>query len=864
MTSQAKFFVTFVVLVIQQATSQAIVPTIFTPDRNVTASGGDDVLLECRQTAGAAMVSWRKDGVVVEASDTYRDGRVYMAKSEGMLILNTELWDRGLYTCTIVHSNVIVIHRLWLDIAPPIDSDVHSNSAFQCGYPRVRGKVVGGKVSNEGQSPWTALLWNTVHNEAFCGAVLLNRRWVVTAAHCFSLSGLSKDDFEIRLGEHDTQTIDGYERTFRAEQIIKHPNYNEQTYDSDIALIKLQQPVTYTDHIIPLCLPSELRAEELLQSGLRGFVTGWGHTAEDRQGEDYSRFLRKVRLAFVSQQECGNRHSDIITNNMFCADGGNKPDSRDACHGDSGGPFVTKDKKRWYLLGIVSWGIGCARPEYPGVYTRVHRFRQWIMDLIQQDMITCEESSFEMGEDLRASTKEANNLRLLNQEQSRQIEHLQAELIRKNQDIFELRERELNTNCENPSSTTSASTVTSAPQSTTSPPTTEARPVTTMAPIPEVSVPCRHNMCWHVSVRASCHGGLCVCNSPDHSRITCLPSVGACHIYQNNSYALARASFRGESRIGTTFACKGDRTSNIHIISVHEGPHRSRPPAPGDVRVQITGGDQGPLTLLFSSYEPVRWLVNVDQGIVVERVILTAYYLALSSVELSTWPSHPNTTVVKVSRVPFGYGLDSSGTHTADFLKYVRNTYGEIGSFTGTLRADEWVLTVPGAPPVQHSLGGLSLPLPMARVQSPLSYAHWTRYSFRYDSSWCACDGGDQYVRMLGGGNQPGFGVKFVGVVLCQTPNRYKIFLSSDLTDIFLNIGDSHGRGHDHCEFVGAQAENESFTLTANDFFYVPTATGYYRDTWGSDVTVGTIGGGIRHWTGRTMVGWYDCGVPIP
>eukprot|EP00057_Strongylocentrotus_purpuratus_P013244 XP_011667718.1 PREDICTED: coagulation factor X [Strongylocentrotus purpuratus] len=144
---------------------------------------------------------------------------------------------------------------------------------------------------------------------------------------------------DIRLGEHDIEAISDNERTFRAEQIIKHPNFNEQTYDSDIALIKLQQPVTYTDYIIPLCLPSELRADELLKAETRGFVTGWGNTEE---AGDYSRYLRRVRLTIASMQDCGRSHIDIITNNMFCADGGRKADERDACQGDSGGPFVTK------------------------------------------------------------------------------------------------------------------------------------------------------------------------------------------------------------------------------------------------------------------------------------------------------------------------------------------------------------------------------------------------------------------------------------------------------------------------------------------------------------------------------------------
>ncbi|XP_041477083.1 uncharacterized protein LOC121425150 [Lytechinus variegatus] len=853
--------VVFVVICWLSSISQA---QLSDPDiRNITASAGDDVLLDCEPPDGVAiLISWNKDNDVVQITDAYRDGRIFLDQKEGMVILNSELWDRGMYSCLILtQDSQIITHRFWLDIAPPTDSDVDSNSAFQCGYCRVRGKVVGGKVSNEGQSPWTVLLWNTNEGKPLCGGVLLNRRWVVTASHCFSLSGLSIDEFEIRLGEHDIESISDNERTFRAEQIIKHPNFNEQTYDSDIALIKLQQPVTYTDYIIPLCLPSELRAEELLKAGTRGFVTGWGNTEE---AGDYSRYLRRVRLTIASMQDCGRSHIDIITNNMFCADGGRKADERDACQGDSGGPFVTKDNNRWYLLGIVSWGVGCARPGYPGVYTRVHRFRQWIMDLVQQDMQTCEESSFELGEDLRASIKESNNLRLLNQEQQRAIEYLQEELDRKAEEMFGLYERIEAFDCPDavPTSTPTPSTIAST--TTNIPVVTETRPSTTRAPIQEDAVPCRHNMCWHVSSLARCHGGYCICDSPNYSRISCLPIVGPCRIYRNNSYALATATFRDDSRTADTYACEGNPESNVHVISVYEGPVHTRPASPGDVHVRVTGGDQGPITLVFSSYEPVRWIVSIDEGIVVDKFVLTGYYLDLSSVEVDSL-SHTNITVVTVSRVPFGYGTDGDGVlHTAEFLKYVQNTYGEVGSFSGTQRADRWVLTVPGEPPIVDSMG-LPLPIiPMARVESTISRTEWTRQEFSYDASFSACHG-DQYVKKLGGPEDPDFyNVRYVGVVLCRTPYHYKIFLADDPQGTFQNIGDQSGGGEDHCEFVGGNPQNQSLVRTSQDWMIMPAISGYYRSHWGQGVTFGDIGGGMNTWTGKIIVSWYNCGIAIP
>ena len=76
--------------------------------------------------------------------------------------------------------------------------------------------------------------------------------------------------------------------------------------------------------------------------------------------------------------------------------------------------------------------------------------------------------------------------------------------------------------------------------------------------------------------------------------------------------------------MGDTFACEGDPTSDVHVITVYEGPVHTRPASPGDVRVRVTGGNPRPVTLIFSSYEPVNWLVSVDAGVTVQRFVLVS------------------------------------------------------------------------------------------------------------------------------------------------------------------------------------------------------------------------------------------------
>lgn len=160
-------------------------------------------------------------------------------------------------------------------------------------------------------------------------------------------------------------------------QVYSYPYYLGIYYDHDIALLYLRSPVIFGEYSRPICLPSPNLGRLLTQEGEVGQVSGWGST---RHLGRASRFLLKVRLPIVSQDTCMASTESVITGNMFCA--GYSIEAKDSCKGDSGGPFAVLYRNAWYLVGVVSWGEGCAAEGKYGVYTRVSNYISWIKDTI--------------------------------------------------------------------------------------------------------------------------------------------------------------------------------------------------------------------------------------------------------------------------------------------------------------------------------------------------------------------------------------------------------------------------------------------------------------------------------------------------
>lgn len=240
-------------------------------------------------------------------------------------------------------------------------------------------RIVGGDEAKLGQIPWQVALMDRRRGTAlpFCGGSLLSDVWVITAAHCLiNLDGRSiRDNFFVRVGEHDVQRDDGHERDHNVTEKIIYPKYNYKVspYNHDVALLKLEVPVVLSDRRRPICLGPKHFSETLLRDAPTSLVSGWGRIKF--QGPESTK-LQKLEVPYVERTVCKKSSSERITRYMFCAGYANQ--KKDSCQGDSGGPHATNFKGTWFLTGIVSWGEECAQDGKYGVYTRLSHYYSWI------------------------------------------------------------------------------------------------------------------------------------------------------------------------------------------------------------------------------------------------------------------------------------------------------------------------------------------------------------------------------------------------------------------------------------------------------------------------------------------------------
>ncbi|XP_060949549.1 transmembrane protease serine 7 [Limanda limanda] len=231
-------------------------------------------------------------------------------------------------------------------------------------------RIVGGDNSVEGEWPWQVSLHFS--GNLYCGASVLSSNWLISAAHCFSKERLSDPrHWSAHLG---MLTQGGAKHVAEIQRIVVHEYYNAYTFDYDIALLQLKKP--WPSHlgalVQPVCLPP---TSHTVTKSHRCWVTGWGYRSEE--DKVLPSVLQKAEVSIMSQTECKKSYGPV-SSRMLCA--GVPSGERDACRGDSGGPLSCQAPGggRWFLVGIVSWGAGCGRPNLPGVYTRVNKFTSWI------------------------------------------------------------------------------------------------------------------------------------------------------------------------------------------------------------------------------------------------------------------------------------------------------------------------------------------------------------------------------------------------------------------------------------------------------------------------------------------------------
>ncbi|KFV96989.1 Coagulation factor X, partial [Eurypyga helias] len=215
-----------------------------------------------------------------------------------------------------------------------------------------------------------AVLLADDYNEWFCGGTILNEYFILSAAHC--VKEWSKS-LHVLVGMVDKEKEEPSRSMHRVEKIITHDDFDTDTYDSDIALLKLEEPITFSEDVVPACLPEEDFATDVLMNQRFGIVSGFGNTIERTQPV---KRMKVLQIPYVNRTTCKNALYKPVTKNMFCA--GYDEHGKDACQGDGGGPHITQYNGTYFVTGIISWGEGCGRPGKYGVYTNLSKFLPWV------------------------------------------------------------------------------------------------------------------------------------------------------------------------------------------------------------------------------------------------------------------------------------------------------------------------------------------------------------------------------------------------------------------------------------------------------------------------------------------------------
>ncbi|XP_045726447.1 serine protease 27 [Mirounga angustirostris] len=253
-----------------------------------------------------------------------------------------------------------------------------------CGRPRMLNRMVGGQDALEGEWPWQVSIQR--NGSHFCGGSLITERWVLTAAHCFSNTSQTSL-YQVLLGAQQLVRPGPHAVYAPVKRVESNPLYQGMASSADVALVELEAPVTFTNYILPVCVPDP---SVVFETGTNCWVTGWGSPSEEDRLPN-PRILQKLAVPIIDTLKCNLLYSKdtesgfqakAIKDDMLCA--GFAEGKKDACKGDSGGPLVCLVGQSWLQAGVISWGEGCARRNRPGVYIRVTSHHTWIHRIIPE------------------------------------------------------------------------------------------------------------------------------------------------------------------------------------------------------------------------------------------------------------------------------------------------------------------------------------------------------------------------------------------------------------------------------------------------------------------------------------------------
>lgn len=277
-------------------------------------------------------------------------------------------------------------------VDPTVPEDSSPAPRNQCGVDTQGDRIYGGQFTDLDEFPWMALLGyltsrNTITYQ--CGGVLFNARYVLTAAHCL-IGAIEKEVGKlttVRLGEYDTQSdrdcVDNVcadpPQDIPVLAVYPHQGFSDQNKNrkDDIGLIRLARRVTYSYYVQPICL---VEPNGRLDVGNDVFVAGWGKTLNGRN----SPVKLKLNVPIFAKNDCASKYRQLgvdLTDRQICAGG---VFAEDACRGDSGGPLMLRRPDGvWETVAVVSFGYGCGRDGWPGVYTSVANYIDWIESTLQ-------------------------------------------------------------------------------------------------------------------------------------------------------------------------------------------------------------------------------------------------------------------------------------------------------------------------------------------------------------------------------------------------------------------------------------------------------------------------------------------------
>ncbi|XP_066033680.1 acrosin-like [Chamaea fasciata] len=254
---------------------------------------------------------------------------------------------------------------------PDYSSTTYStgNEAYDYGMTR----VVGGVGALEASWPWIVSIQHPGLGH-WCGGSLITADWVLTAAHCFD----KLDDISmlyVVLGATEFTQPGPGAVVRNVKQVVVHPYYRRADFSYDIALLQLDGSVQCSAYIQLACLADPALEVSKLDNC---WIAGWGSTTARAQGS--SGRLQEAKVQLINSQLCNSTawYAGQVHPYNLCA--GYPQGTIDTCQGDSGGPLMCKDNtaEYWWVVGLTSWGEGCARPKRPGIYTSTRHFYHWI------------------------------------------------------------------------------------------------------------------------------------------------------------------------------------------------------------------------------------------------------------------------------------------------------------------------------------------------------------------------------------------------------------------------------------------------------------------------------------------------------